>query len=106
MRGHQRAVAREQAGGQIVVSCIERSCKILRKVAELRLYIPKRTRVRRGTRIRPVHLLPPGEGTRQTHHGHQVSQPVRLAHSSASLACGKRKVFLSTIRRMDSRIEL
>src|SRR5208283_7206 len=67
---------------------------VLREVAELRLHVQKQTRVRLGTRIGPVHLLPPGGRRRGLANGRRQVRSKKLAHSSAKPAREKRKVFL------------
>jgi hypothetical protein len=56
MRHHQDAIGREQGCGQVIVAGIERGNEILSEVADEGLDIHERTRIRHGTRVRPVHL--------------------------------------------------
>src|SRR5580658_5867479 len=95
VRRHQHAIACEQSGSLVVVSGVERHCEILRQVAELRLHVTERTRVRLGTRVRPVHLQPPG-GRHMAVSPRPVGESTKKpAHSSAKTPYAKRKVFIS-----------
>src|SRR4029077_11178810 len=84
MRRHEHTIRREQRRHLIIISGVEGGYKILSKSADNGLHIQKRTRVRKGTRIGPVHLLPPWGGR---HHVNpsvpENDSPVLLAHSSA-----------------------
>src|SRR5258707_14075696 len=94
MRRHEHTVRREHGRHLIIISGVERGYKILSKTADHRLHIQKRTRVRNGTRIGPVHLLPPGGRHRVKVHCQRMIHPLKLDNSSAKYRGGKGKVLL------------
>ena len=91
-RHHQRAVSGEHPGCLIIVSGVKCGGKILGKVAQLRLYIPKRTHVRRATCIGAVQFATSwGEGTVAT--SPRSTGESTETHFSLDRTCVKRKVF-------------
>src|SRR5262249_4377555 len=60
MWSHECAILRELCRDLIVIARVERSDVILSQAANLRRHVQKRAGVRKRTRVRPIHLLPPG----------------------------------------------
>src|SRR5271169_3852883 len=99
MRRHECPVLREERGSLIVIARVEVGDEILSEVVNQRLNVQKRTRVRQGAGIGPIHLLPPGgrPSAAPRPHGTPLSMQ---RHSSAKTSVEEERIVNSKEKRL------